>query len=45
MKVTLTRSALLKPLQIISGVIERKHVMPILANVLIKATEQANGIK
>jgi len=40
MKVTLTRSALLKPLQIISGVIERKHVMPILANVLIKATEQ-----
>lgn len=40
MKVTLTRAALLKPLQTISGVVERKQTMPILANVLVIANEQ-----
>ncbi|MDX1901570.1 MAG: DNA polymerase III subunit beta [Gammaproteobacteria bacterium] len=40
MKVTLKRSALLKPLQTISGVVERKQTMPILANVLLVANEQ-----
>ncbi|WP_338847082.1 DNA polymerase III subunit beta [Massilia sp. W12] len=31
-----TRDALLRPLQIVSGIVERRHTMPILANVLIK---------
>ncbi|MCV2509306.1 MAG: DNA polymerase III subunit beta, partial [Neisseriaceae bacterium] len=31
-----TRSELLKPLQTISGIIERRHTMPILSNVLIE---------
>ncbi len=35
MKVTIQRSALLKPLQIISGVVERRQTLPILANVLL----------
>lgn len=37
MKVTLQRAALLKPLQLVSGVVERKQVMPVLANVLVTA--------
>ena len=39
MKVTISRAALLKPLQIISGVVERRQTLPILSNVLITATE------
>jgi len=35
MKVTIQRAALLKPLQIISGVVERRQTLPILANVLL----------
>lgn len=35
MKVTIQRAALLKPLQMISGVVERRQTLPILANVLI----------
>jgi DNA polymerase-3 subunit beta len=31
-----TRDALLRPLQIVSGIVERRHTMPILANILIK---------
>jgi DNA polymerase III subunit beta len=34
------RDALLKPLQAVSGIVERRHTLPILANVLI---EQKNG--
>ncbi len=30
-----TRDALLRPLQIVSGIVERRHTMPILANILI----------
>jgi DNA polymerase III subunit beta len=37
MKVTIQRNTLLKPLQMISGVIERCQTMPILANVLLTA--------
>lgn len=37
MKFTIQRAVLLKPLQIISGVIERRQTLPILANVLITA--------
>jgi DNA polymerase-3 subunit beta len=31
-----TRDALLKPLQAVSGIVERRHTLPILANVLIE---------
>jgi len=32
------RDALLKPLAIVSGIVERRHTLPILANILIKKT-------
>ena len=35
-----TRAELLKPLQLTSGIIERRHTMPILSNVYI---ESKNG--
>lgn len=35
MKVTIQRDALLKPLQMINGVVERRQTLPILSNVLI----------
>jgi DNA polymerase-3 subunit beta len=31
-----TRDSLLRPLQIVSGIVERRHTMPILANVLLR---------
>lgn len=31
-----TRDALLRPLQIVNGIVERRHTMPILANILIR---------
>lgn len=40
MKVTIQRSALLKPLQMISGVVERRQTLPILANVLITVKDE-----
>lgn len=39
MKMSIQRAALLKPLQIISGVVERRQTLPILANVLITVQE------
>jgi len=39
MKVSAGREALLKPLQIVIGVVERRQTMPILANVLLVASE------
>jgi DNA polymerase-3 subunit beta len=36
MKLTIQREVLLKPLQLLSGVIEKKQMLPILSNVLIK---------
>ncbi len=39
MKVTIQRATLLKPLQMISGVVERRQTLPILANVLMTLTE------
>lgn len=39
MKVTIQRAALLKPLQMISGVVERRQTLPILANVLVSTQE------
>ena len=39
MKLTAAREALLKPLQAVIGVVERRQTMPILANVLLVARE------
>ena len=35
MKFTVSREALLKPLQNVSGVVERRHTLPILSNILL----------
>ena len=35
MKIAIAREALLKPLQLVSGVVERRQTLPILANVLL----------
>lgn len=40
MKVTIQRGALLKPLQMINGVVERRQTLPILANVLLTVKDQ-----
>ncbi len=37
MKFTITREALLRPLQVVSGVVEKRQTLPILANVLVQA--------
>lgn len=34
------RDALLKPLQTVTGIVERRHTLPILSNVLISKTQQ-----
>jgi DNA polymerase III subunit beta len=39
MKFTISRSLLLKPLQIVSGVVERRQTLPILSNVLLTAKD------
>ena len=39
MELTVRKSDLLKELQLFQGIIERKNTIPILANVLIDATE------
>jgi len=39
MKMTIQRAALLKPLQMIGGVVERRQTLPILANVLVTVNE------
>jgi DNA polymerase-3 subunit beta len=36
MKVTILRSALIKPLQLIAGVVEKRQTLPVLSNVLLK---------
>ena len=35
MKFSLSREALLKPLQLVTGVVERRQTLPILSNVLL----------
>lgn len=40
MKLTLTREALLKPLQMVMGVVDRKQTLPILSNVLLNINQQ-----
>lgn len=39
MKFDIERELFLKPLQMVSGAVERRHTLPILANVLIKVSE------
>ncbi|EKE83365.1 DNA polymerase III subunit beta [Idiomarina xiamenensis] len=39
MKFSISRDAFLKPLQVVSGAVERRHTLPILANVLIRAEQ------
>ena len=43
MKLTIQREVLLKPLQQVVGVVERRQTLPILGNVLINATRK--GVK
>ncbi len=38
MKFTVSRDALLKPLQVVSGAVERRHTIPILSNALIQVS-------
>src|ERR1700722_13197962 len=40
MKLTLSREALLKPLQMVMGVVDRKQTLPILSNVLLNINHQ-----
>jgi DNA polymerase-3 subunit beta len=40
MKFTIPREALLKPLQLVTGVVERRQTLPVLANLLIQADAQ-----
>lgn len=44
MKIQLARETLLKPLQMVIGVVERKQTMPILANVLLQIDQQRLSI-
>jgi len=39
MKFSVVREALLKPLQLVAGVVERKQTMPVLANVLLEVKD------
>jgi DNA polymerase-3 subunit beta len=44
MKVTLERATLVKPLQIISGVVEKRQTLPILSNVLVTVSENTMSL-
>jgi DNA polymerase-3 subunit beta len=44
MKLTAEREALLKPLQAVIGVVERRQTMPILSNVLLKADDNVLAV-
>ena len=37
----LNRDALLRPLQAVSGIVEKRHTLPILSNVLIRRQQRA----
>lgn len=41
MKLSITRETLLKPLQIVSGVVERRQTLPILSNVLMSVSNNS----
>ncbi|MEX2334472.1 MAG: DNA polymerase III subunit beta, partial [Pseudohongiella sp.] len=35
MQFTISRDAIIKPLQLAAGVVERRHTLPVLANVML----------
>lgn len=39
--VSTTRDSLLKPLQVVSGIVERRHTLPILANLLMRKNKES----
>jgi len=41
MNFTISRETFLQPLQLVSGAVERRHTLPILANLLLKVSEGA----
>lgn len=41
MKFSVSRDGILKPLQVVSGAVERRHTLPILANVLVQVSENS----
>ncbi|MBD3669606.1 MAG: DNA polymerase III subunit beta [Gammaproteobacteria bacterium] len=41
MKFTISRETLLKPLQMVNGVVEKRQTMPILSNILLNATPES----
>ena len=43
MKFTIQREELLKPLQLVTGVVERRQTLPVLGNLLIKAKKDETG--
>lgn len=44
MKFSISRENLLKPLQLVAGVVERRQTLPILSNVLLKASQEGLSI-
>ena len=44
MKFSLAREALLRPLQLVVGVVERRQTLPILSNVLLSIDDQRLSI-
>ena len=44
MKFSISRENLLKPLQLVAGVVERRQTLPILSNVLLNASEEGLSI-
>ena len=43
MKFAVSREALLKPLQLVAGVVERRQTLPVLSNVLIQLNGDPKG--
>ena len=39
MNIKINRDALLKPLSAVSGIVERRHTLPILTNLLLEAKQ------
>lgn len=44
MKFTINRESLLKPLQQVAGVVERRQTLPVLSNVLLEVNDQGLGL-
>ena len=44
MKFTIDRESLLKPLMTVRGVIEQRHTLPVLSNILVVARDACVGV-